>query len=448
MNREKDNSMKIKAVLIVLLLTTLACLNGNGGGQPSISPEDAVSTSVAATLTAEAGGNQQGPPSTQAPPITQAPPACQPQHPGAQSLQVPSALAIGSTADTSLINIIDFQGNALGSKTLTGLSWQDPDQIHFAAGLSGGIPSIPVPFHSLANGDTLKLEQNGIVSQLAQTADMLVIAGENGGGYIAYSQYTSVPTGWSSTLYATPYGDAAAAQVRITRSEGDGFVLWPLAVHTANGQAQGVWYTVSMYGIGNIIFHPYRDLFYLNLSNNQVTSYLGSNTVLAGFSPDQTWVAHGQDPGSSPGQAQSSLILKNLVTCQEVTLNFHATSNLGGGWVFFAPDNQMVVWLEASGNNPMEADLRLRVARIDGTIVVDAPISSLTGLAGGEIPNWITPRGWADNHLVILEVYLSGGTSPLVVIWAPDQTQPLNPALGANQSVLLGDGNYMGFLYP
>lgn len=434
--------MKIKAVLFVLLLTTLACLNGNGDGQPSISPNDAISTSVAATFTAEAGGVQTGPPSTQAPP------ACQPQHPGAQSLQLPSALAVGSTADVNLINILDFQGNNLSTKTLTGLSWQDPDQIHFAAGSSGGIPPIPVPFHSLTNGDTLKLEQNGMVSQLAQTSDMLVIAGENGGGYIAYSQYTSVPTGWSSTLYATPYGDAATAQVRVTRNEGDGYVIWPLAVHAANGQAQGVWYTESMYGIGNIIFHPYRDLHYLYLSNNQVTSYLGSNAVLAGFSPDQTWAAYGQDPGSSPGQAQGSLTLKNLVTCQEVTLNFHATSNLGGGWVIFAPDNQLVAWLEASGPNPMEANLRFRVARIDGTIIVDSPISSLTGLAGGETPTWITPRGWSDNHLVILEIGIAGSPNPLVVMWAPDQTQPLNPVLGANQSVLLGDGSFMGFLYP
>jgi hypothetical protein len=361
---------------------------------------------------------------------------------------LPSAIAVGSTADTNLINVVDFQGTNLGTKTLTGLSWQDPDQIHFSVGLSGGIPSIPVPFHSLENGDTLKLEQNGTVSQLAQISGFLVIAGENGGGNIAYSQYSSVPAGWSSTLYATPYGDAGTAQVRVTRDEGDGYVIWPLAVHTANGQAQGVWYTASMYGIGNIIFHPYRDFYYLNLSNNQVTSYLGSNAVLAGFSPDQTWVAYGQDPGSSPGQAQSSLTLKNLVACQEVTLNFHATSNLGGGWVVFAPDNQLVAWLEASGPSPMEATLRLRVASIDGTIIVDSPISSLTGLAGGETPTWITPRGWSDNHLLILEISIAGSTNPMVVMWAPDQTQPLNPALGANQSVLLGDGNYMGFLYP
>jgi hypothetical protein len=177
-------------------------------------------------------------------------------------------------------------------------------------------------------------------------------------------------------------------------------------------------------------------------------SYLGSNTVLAGFSPDQTWAAYGQGTGNSPGQAQGFLTLKNLLTCQEVTLPFHATSNLGGGWVIFAPNNQMVAWLEASGPSPMEATHRLRVARIDGTLVVDSPISGLTGLAGGETPSWIVPGGWADDHLLILEIHISEYPNPLVVIWAPDQTQPFSPALGANQSATIGDGRYMGFLYP
>jgi hypothetical protein len=440
--RERENTMKVKTFLIILLLSTLACLNSNGGGQPSISPEDSMATSVAATLTAAGSESQPGQAGTQAPPT------CQPQHPGTQSLQIPSALAVGSPIDINLINIRDLQGNVLGTKTLAGLTWQDPNHIHFAGGLSGGIPPIPVVFHSLTNGDTLKLEQNGTVSQLTQTSDLLAIAGENGGGNIAYSLYSSVPSGWSSTLYATPYGDAASTQVKVTRNEGDGHVIWPLAVHTINGQAQGVWYTESMYGIGNILFHPYRDLFYLNLTNNQVTSYLGSNTVLAGFSPDQTWAAYGQGSGNSPGQAQGFLSLKNLITCQEVTLPFHASSNLGGGWVIFSPNNQMVAWLEASGPSPMEASHRLRVARIDGTLVVDSPISDLSALVGGETPSWIVPGGWADNHILILEIHLSGYPNPLVVIWAPDQTQPLNPALGANQSATIGDGRYMGFLYP
>jgi hypothetical protein len=435
--------MKAKAFLTVLLLTTLACINGNNENQSDISSEDAIATSVAATLAAGGGSDNQPNIST-----TQPPPSCQPLHPGAQSLQMSSALAVGSANDANLINISDFQGSQLGTKNLSGLAWQEANRVHFAGGLSGGLAPVPAVFHSLTNGDTLKLEQNGTVSQLTQTPGLLTIAGENGGGTIAYGLYSSGPNGWISNLFATDYGNAGTATTRLTRNEGDGYVIWPLAVHTVNGQAQGVWYTESMYGIGNIIFHPYRDLLYLNMTNNQVTSYLGSNTVLAGFSPDQTLVAYGQGTGASPGQAQGSLTLKNLVTCQEITLTFHPTSNLGGGWVIFAPDNQMIAWLEASGPSPMEAIHRLRIARIDGTIIVDSLISDLWGLIGGETPTWIIPSGWSANHLLILEIHHSGSVSPLTVMWAPDPAQPLNPALGTNQSALIGEGRFMGFVYP
>ncbi len=437
--------MKVKLFLIVMLITTLACINSNGQNQPDISPDDAIATSVAATLAASGNSETQPPPSTQAPPP---PPSCQPLHPGAQSLLLPSALATGSTSDQNQVNIYDFQSNQLGIKNLSGITWQEADKIHFAAGLSGGLPSLPVIFYTLSNGNTLKLEQNGIVSQLAQTPELLTIVGQKGGGTIAYSLNSVGQSGWISSLFATPYGDAGTATVRLTRDQGDGYVIWPLAVHTAGGQAQGVWYTESMYGIGNILFHPYRDLLYMNMSNNQATSYLGSNTVLAGFSPDQTWVAYAQGTGATPGQAQGSIKLKNLITCQEITLTFHSTSNLGGGWVIFAPDNQMVAWIEASGPDSMNATYRLRIARIDGTLIVDSPINNLYGLAGGVTPTWILPRGWSANHLVVLEIHVNAPNSPLMVLWAPDQTQPLDPSLGANQSILLGDGSYMGFIYP
>ena len=294
----------------------------------------------------------------------------------------------------------------------------------------------------------LTLNQNDSPYQLGQAPEVVAITGAEGGPTIAYSRSSSGPNGWISFLHSANYTDIGTSNPLLTRDQSDGYVLYPLAVHVANGQAQGVWYTESMYGIGNIIFAPYRDLLYLDLGNNQVTSYLGTNTIVAGFSPDQTWVAYAPGTGASPGQAQSSLTLKNLVTCQEVTLIFHPDSNLGGGWVYFSPDSQMVAWLEASGSSPMDAQLRLRVAHIDGTIFVDSPISSLTGLAGGETPQWISIGGWIANHLLVLNVSMLDYTSSLMVMWAPDPAQPLDPALGANQSIPLGDGIFMGFLYP
>ncbi len=108
----------------------------------------------------------------------------------------------------------------------------------------------------------------------------------------------------------------------------------------------------------------------------------------------------------------------------------------------------MVAWLEASGTSPMEANYRLRVAKIDGTLIVDSPISNLTGLVGGETPSWMVIGGWGANHILVLEMHLQGYSAPLIVMWAPDPNQPLAPVLGANQSVPNGEGRFLGFVYP
>ncbi|MDI6769664.1 MAG: hypothetical protein QMD04_08315, partial [Anaerolineales bacterium] len=58
------------------------------------------------------------------------------------------------------------------------------------------------------------------------------------------------------------------------------------------------------------------------------------------------------------------------------------------------------------------------------------------------------PVGWASNHLLLLEIYSETLNRSVLVIWAPDPAQPLDPVLGANQSVLLADGTFVGFVYP
>ena len=96
----------------------------------------------------------------------------------------------------------------------------------------------------------------------------------------------------------------------------------------------------------------------------------------------------------------------------------------------------------------MEAQMRLRVARADGSSVVDSPTATLSGLAGGETPSYLRPVGWLANHLLLLEIGLPAQEAPLIVVWAPDPAQNLEPALGANQSMLLAQGVFAGFLYP
>jgi hypothetical protein len=47
-----------------------------------------------------------------------------------------------------------------------------------------------------------------------------------------------------------------------------------------------------------------------------------------------------------------------------------------------------------------------------------------------------------------MEMTLEAIHHPVLVVWAPDPSQPLDPDLGANQSAPIANGNFIGFVYP
>jgi hypothetical protein len=90
----------------------------------------------------------------------------------------------------------------------------------------------------------------------------------------------------------------------------------------------------------------------------------------------------------------------------------------------------------------------MRVVRTDGVSLLDAPIANMTSQLGGEAPDSVRSVGWIANRLVILEVYLDVIHRNVVIVWAPDPTQPIDPMLVAHQSIPIVDGAFMGFVYP
>jgi hypothetical protein len=443
--------------VIVLLAVSLAC-GTPGPTEPTEEVDIAlVNTIVAATM--QAVGEGEALPSsvpTETPLAnptatnTSTPlPPCQPPHPGAEVLPLPVGFAAGT--NTNEVAFYDTNGNWLASKPTPGLTWLEPGQVHIGGGMSMGIPSLPLIYFSLGNGGVIKSSANGTATQIVAAPDWITLTGGVGRSFIAYSTDGAdiAAGGWISNLYAGEANLLGGAVPQLTRSEGDGFVFYPLAVQFNGEIRQGVWYTLSMWGIGNINFAPYNGLNFLNFDDGTVTKFLPFTDRLAGLSPDHSLVALIPGAGGQPGGPGDHLTLRNLITCQETQIPFHASTTLGGGFVFFSPDNQYVAWLEASGPSNMEAQMRLRVARtLDGTILADAEIVSLSSLAGGEVPYFLKPVGWLANHLLLVEINILGLDNPILVVWAPDPSQPLNPVLGANQSAALADGTFLGFLYP
>ncbi|MBC8506663.1 MAG: hypothetical protein ISR58_04765 [Anaerolineales bacterium] len=448
--------------LSFLFLVTLACGTSTSTPPTVTLDQSMVETVVAGTFEAMQSATEL--PSDSAaeqptdPPPTEIPPTAEPTaeppalvclaHPGPHI--IPQPAGFGANINTLAISFFDAVGQNLGNIQTAGMTWLAPDQIHIGGSLSLGIANIPLVYHSLENSGMLKRSEFGIANQLALAPNLVTLTGGEGSSVITFSTNDSdqAAGGWISYLYAGDLEAINGAQPLLTRSEGDGFVIYPLAVNYQDGIAQGVWYTLSMWGVGNINFAPYNGLYYFKFFDASVTEYLEFSNRLAGFSPDQTKVAHIQGAGGQPGGPGNSLTIRDLVTCQETVIPFNPSTNLGGGFVTFAPNNTNLSWLEANGPSNMEAQMRLRIADINGVLLNDSEFPNLSGLAGGEIPSYIRPVGWLADHLLLLEIGVPSLASPLVVVWAPDPNQPLNPALGANQSAPLADGVFGGFLYP
>ena len=444
----------------VLLLVSLAC--GTTGPAPAVETVDSrASERLTAATTETKEIPPTSPPPTSTPSPTPSPTAKPPSptpteetlpcqdHPGGQQLPLPVGY-VGSV-DAQTVELYDTDGELLGRKQTPGLSFLEPGQIHLGGGLAEGIAAIPLVYHSLEQGGVLKASAGTAVTELAQTPGLVTLIGAEGDSLIAYSTNESdqATGGWISNLYVGEISSLDGAPARLSRSEGDGFVIYPLAVHMKAGVGQGIWYTLSMWGSGNIIFPPYNGLFYFRFGDSQVIEYLSVDQRLAGFSPDQTTVAFALFQDGQPGGIQLGLTVKNLVTCRETFIAINPGTNLGAGYVVFSPDNRYMAWLEASGPDNVQARMRLRVAETaSGNILVDSETASLSSLAGGEVPSTVQPLGWPADHLLLLEVGLPSQVNPLLVVWAPDPTEPLDPALGANQSAPLSEGVFAGFLYP
>ncbi len=445
---------KILVFLIIFALVLIACDVLSPSENDVTVSVDTIATAVSATKTADASSEGDPPPEppqevTETPTVpAETPVLCQPIHPGNSAVSTASGAALSLSTSDEQLDLFDIQGMSQGLIALPDLSWREPNQVHFAAGTSGGFANIPTIFNAMfVGGQSLRYNQNGSTSDLYPVNYFVTMVGAE--NYIAFSNSdSSASGGWISELFAGDYQTAGTNPPILTRDEGDGYVIYPLSIQVNNGLAIGVWYTESMWGIGNIIFAPYRGLFYFDFQTATVTTFLNTDNVIAGLSPDNSWVAYSPSPSGNPGLAQNSLDLKNLITCQEVILPFDPTTNLGGGWATFSPDNQYIAWYEAFGPNPMEATTRIKIAQINGSTLIDAIPSTLGSLAGGETPSRVIPFGWADDHILAVVVNIDSVPDPLFVLWAPDPAFPLDPALGANQSALLGSGIGMGFLYP
>jgi hypothetical protein len=364
-----------------------------------------------------------------------------------QILPLPAGVAAGKD---STVYFYSTKGKLLASRSVTGISWMDRDQIVLAGSLSLGANSLPLVYYSLKNKGTLKLNINNTITDLTSLPDLISISGAEGTSCLAVvtlDMTSGSPD--AMRLYVVNMHELPGMSPRINwgtlPEPKHGNVIQPLAVYYVAGRARGLWFAYSVEGIGGY-WPVLQGLLYLDFNNNKVTKVIDPGLRLGGISPDQTLVAFNPDKDSGY-LFTNGFSIRNILTGKELSFSLHAKSNLGAGFMVFSPDNRLVAWMEAGGPSSFYADgeepeFRLRVAHMDGTHIVNTPAADLSSCLGVEAILSATPVGWISNQLLLLEVYSETQNRTVLVVWAPDPAQPLHQAL------VIAEGKFLGFIYP
>ncbi len=418
-----------------LLLLTLACQMNS----PSPPDDDSIGTAVAQTMMAlTPAGN----PATMSPPTPITP--CLASHPGPESNPYPDALAI--VDENNVLTQYNLNGQAINSTTLPG--YEGHRQLHFGSQASGST----IAYYTFDNGGELRAYRQQQTHTLAQSADFTQLLGANGSDWVAYVIVTLNPseTGWLSQVYTANLQTLSISPAPVlSRDAQDGNIHRLLGVR-ASQQIDGLWYTLSMWGIGNINWAPFSGLYYADLNSGQTLQFLDDTNRILALSPDSSMVAF--TPGGTQNRPGNGLVLRDMVySCQDIQIPWDATSNQGGGLAAISPNNQLVAWVEASGPDPMSATFRLRVARLSAnsyTDLVNTPASQLTQIIPGLTPSVVHPVTWVDDHILLVSIYAQNANGNYLALWAPDPNQPINTPNGAVSSIPLGTGYFSGLFYP
>jgi hypothetical protein len=360
------------------------------------------------------------------------------QPPVNPDLYLPKGIVTHSSG-AGIVNYYDLQGKLLGelqSPNLgTGLFQQ--------AVIAGPLTYSPEPvlpllvYFAPANGGEIWMNNNDEPSLLVAAPNLLNMVGVSGKSLLAYSLLEYMDYGLRTKLFLGDPQTLSTIQPILDNTNTESYAVKPLAISMDNEQPTGVWYTTVPYGIGgDIVFEPRKSLNYLDLSNNQINSYLDNTIGPAGISDDHTWVAYTPTGGVGPLS-----ITKDFDFTNPISFPLKLDSDRGSGNAVFSPDNEYVAWKEASGSIMGESPTfheTIRIASTNGNILFEIADTSLVAISGFSEISWLTPVGWLDPQTVAIEV--RGIDGDLACI--------LSVNLDGSELTFIAPGSFIGFLYP
>ena len=320
---------------------------------------------------------------------------------------IPDGVLVSTGSDNNL-SYLDEIGTLQQQIETPGVSYINPDDVAIAGAVIPGGPFPPVVFRSWMPEQALAVNDNGSITTRRQTDTFLAMVAAPGAPAVAFSEVRinadNFPHGF---LYAANPGNLDSVPAFFNLVDDPSYwALKPVGIRTVAGEAQGVWYVKTAWGIGgaDLIFPMNRGLYFFDLTNGDNVQFLNDEHSLQGISPDLTFAAASRNTSTGSG----SLTAVELTTGKEVAFALDPATDRGAGFAVFSPDNRYAAWLEASGSmisDPSDFQTRIRIGDTQtGGVVQALEDSDMLPLITDEMVSMMRPAGWLDDQTLLIEV--------------------------------------------
>ncbi len=333
-------------------------------------------------------------------------PSITPQQPAGVMIKLPKAVFVNTNDGIGLTHI-NLQGQIITELKTPGISFPNPRNVHIAGNIPSGPIQISLVYFTYQPEAVLMVNINDQIDVLIKSQYVLGLAGAAGSPVIAFSLLNPKDNILESKLFvSTLKGIPQTASVIAQSDSQNSHVIIPIAVDAQGEKIYGVWFTKGPWGIGgDIVFDPFRGLYYYEHSNGAVKEILDGKQNFQGLSLDRSLTAS----VDMVNEGQGFIKIINIKTNSFTRIILDAGSDRGAGYVEFSPDNRFMAWMEGSGFQMAETPnfhSRIRVAQLGDVpgLVRDVTDSTLAEVLGYPLVSRLMPVGWLDSQVLLIEV--------------------------------------------